>query len=47
MLGQPLIIRNISIASKVMDIDAIKIPKELSGILKLVQNSFPSIYTRI
>ena len=43
ILGQPLIIRNISIASKVMDIDVIKIPKELSSILKLVQNSFPSI----
>ena len=44
ILGQPLIIRNINIASKVVNIDVIKIPKELPNVLKLVQNSFPSIY---
>src|SRR5919108_3624420 len=43
ILGQPLIIRNINIVSKVVNIDVIKIPKELPNVLELVQNSFPSI----
>ena len=43
ILGQPLIIRNIRILNKVMNIDTINIPFGLSNTKKLIQENFPLI----
>jgi UDP-N-acetylglucosamine diphosphorylase / glucose-1-phosphate thymidylyltransferase / UDP-N-acetylgalactosamine diphosphorylase / glucosamine-1-phosphate N-acetyltransferase / galactosamine-1-phosphate N-acetyltransferase len=43
VFGQPLIIRNIAVASKAVDIDRIKIPDIFPTALRLVQDNFPSI----
>jgi UDP-N-acetylglucosamine diphosphorylase / glucose-1-phosphate thymidylyltransferase / UDP-N-acetylgalactosamine diphosphorylase / glucosamine-1-phosphate N-acetyltransferase / galactosamine-1-phosphate N-acetyltransferase len=43
VLGQPLIIRNVNMASRVLDIKAIKIPNEYTSALRLVQDNFPLI----
>lgn len=43
LLGQPLIIRNLSIVSKIFPIKKILIPEEFRDALKLVQDNFPSI----
>jgi acetyltransferase-like isoleucine patch superfamily enzyme len=43
VFGQPLIIRNITVASKAVAIDRIKIPDIFPTALRLVQDSFPSI----
>jgi UDP-N-acetylglucosamine diphosphorylase / glucose-1-phosphate thymidylyltransferase / UDP-N-acetylgalactosamine diphosphorylase / glucosamine-1-phosphate N-acetyltransferase / galactosamine-1-phosphate N-acetyltransferase len=43
VLGQPLIIRNLKIASRILDIDTVKIPNEYPGVIRLVQDNFPSI----
>jgi acetyltransferase-like isoleucine patch superfamily enzyme len=42
-LGEPLILRNIKIATKRLNLDKILIPKGLHNTLKLVQESFPHI----
>jgi UDP-N-acetylglucosamine diphosphorylase / glucose-1-phosphate thymidylyltransferase / UDP-N-acetylgalactosamine diphosphorylase / glucosamine-1-phosphate N-acetyltransferase / galactosamine-1-phosphate N-acetyltransferase len=43
VLGQPLIIRNVNIATKVLAIDTIKIPDQFPNVLRLVQDKFPLI----
>src|SRR5919112_671299 len=43
VLGEPLILRNIKIAMKRLNLDKILIPKGLHNTLKLVQESFPNI----
>ncbi|OLB90147.1 MAG: hypothetical protein AUH25_05485 [Thaumarchaeota archaeon 13_1_40CM_38_12] len=43
VFGQPLIVRNASVASKVLDIDKIMIPKDFPGALRLVQDNFSRI----
>ena len=43
VLGEPLILRNIKIATKRLNLDKILIPKGLHNTLKLVQESFPHI----
>jgi UDP-N-acetylglucosamine diphosphorylase / glucose-1-phosphate thymidylyltransferase / UDP-N-acetylgalactosamine diphosphorylase / glucosamine-1-phosphate N-acetyltransferase / galactosamine-1-phosphate N-acetyltransferase len=43
LLGQPLIIRNITIAKKVHDVDTVMVPEGFSHVLNLVQDNFPSI----
>jgi len=43
VLGEPLIVRNIKVASKVLAIDTIKIPDEFPDALRLIQDNFPSI----
>jgi acetyltransferase-like isoleucine patch superfamily enzyme len=43
VLGKPLIIRNIDIATKVLDVDTIRIPDEYSDVSQLIHDNFPSI----
>lgn len=43
VFGQPLIVRNASVASKVLDIDKIMIPKDFPDALRLVQDNFSRI----
>lgn len=43
IFGQPLIVRNIRVASSFLDIDKVMIPESFSHISKLVQDNFPSI----
>ena len=43
VLDQPLIVWNISVASKFLNIDQVLIPKEFPDALRLVQVTFPSI----
>jgi acetyltransferase-like isoleucine patch superfamily enzyme len=43
LLGQPLIIRNITIAKKFHDIDTVMVPEGFSHIINLVQDNFPLI----
>ncbi len=43
VLGEPLILRNIKIATKRLNFDKILIPKGLHNTLKLVQEAFPHI----
>jgi UDP-N-acetylglucosamine diphosphorylase / glucose-1-phosphate thymidylyltransferase / UDP-N-acetylgalactosamine diphosphorylase / glucosamine-1-phosphate N-acetyltransferase / galactosamine-1-phosphate N-acetyltransferase len=43
LLGQPLIIRNITIAKKVHEIDTVMVPVGFSHVINLVQDNFPSI----
>ena len=43
VLGEPLILRNIKIAMKRLNLDKILIPKGLHNTLKLVQEAFPHI----
>jgi UDP-N-acetylglucosamine diphosphorylase / glucose-1-phosphate thymidylyltransferase / UDP-N-acetylgalactosamine diphosphorylase / glucosamine-1-phosphate N-acetyltransferase / galactosamine-1-phosphate N-acetyltransferase len=45
LLGQPLIIRNLSIVSKIFAIKKIMIPEGFRDAVKLVQDNFPSIDT--
>jgi acetyltransferase-like isoleucine patch superfamily enzyme len=43
VLGKSLIIRNIDIATKVLDVDTIRIPDEYSDVSQLIHDNFPSI----
>jgi UDP-3-O-[3-hydroxymyristoyl] glucosamine N-acyltransferase len=43
VLNQPLIVRNVSIASRILNISRIKIPSKFSTALKLIQDNFPAI----
>ena len=43
VLNQPLIVRNVSIASRILNIHRIKIPSKCSTALKLIQDNFPAI----
>lgn len=43
VFGQPLIVRNASVASKVLNIDKIMIPKDFPDSLRLVQDNFSRI----
>ena len=43
LLGQPLIVRNVGIASKFMKIDTIRIPDKFPGVIRLIREKFPSI----
>jgi carbonic anhydrase/acetyltransferase-like protein (isoleucine patch superfamily) len=43
LLGQPLIVRNISTASSLLDIDTVMLPDTASSTINLLQEKFPSI----
>ena len=43
VLGKPLIVRNIYIARKVLDVDTIRIPDEYPAVSQLIHDNFPSI----
>ncbi len=43
VFGQPLIARNVSVASKLLDINKIMIPKDFPDALRLVKESFPTL----
>jgi len=43
LLGQPLIVRNISTASSLLDIDTVMLPDTASSPINLLQEKFPSI----
>ena len=43
VLNQPLIIRNVNIASRILNIHRIKIPSKYNTALKLIQDNFPTI----
>jgi NDP-sugar pyrophosphorylase family protein len=43
VLNQPLIVRNVSIASRILNIHRIKIPSKYNTALKLIQDNFPAI----
>jgi UDP-N-acetylglucosamine diphosphorylase / glucose-1-phosphate thymidylyltransferase / UDP-N-acetylgalactosamine diphosphorylase / glucosamine-1-phosphate N-acetyltransferase / galactosamine-1-phosphate N-acetyltransferase len=43
VLHQPLIVRNVSIASRIRNIHRIKVPSKCSTALKLIQDNFPTI----
>jgi UDP-N-acetylglucosamine diphosphorylase / glucose-1-phosphate thymidylyltransferase / UDP-N-acetylgalactosamine diphosphorylase / glucosamine-1-phosphate N-acetyltransferase / galactosamine-1-phosphate N-acetyltransferase len=43
VLNQPLIVRNVRIASRILNIHRIKIPSKFSTALKLIQDNFPAI----
>jgi hypothetical protein len=43
LLGKPLIVRNVSIASNIHLIGTVMIPKEFPSALALVQDNFPSM----
>jgi len=43
VFGQPLIVWNVSVTSKVLNIDKVMIPEDFPDALKLVQEKFPSI----
>jgi UDP-N-acetylglucosamine diphosphorylase / glucose-1-phosphate thymidylyltransferase / UDP-N-acetylgalactosamine diphosphorylase / glucosamine-1-phosphate N-acetyltransferase / galactosamine-1-phosphate N-acetyltransferase len=43
VLNQPLIVRNVSIVSRILNIHRIKIPSKYNTALKLIQDNFPAI----
>ncbi|MFL6453574.1 MAG: hypothetical protein ACJ71L_06180 [Nitrososphaeraceae archaeon] len=43
VFGQPLIVRNVDVACKVLDIDHVMIPNNFSNAATLIQNNFPSL----
>jgi UDP-N-acetylglucosamine diphosphorylase / glucose-1-phosphate thymidylyltransferase / UDP-N-acetylgalactosamine diphosphorylase / glucosamine-1-phosphate N-acetyltransferase / galactosamine-1-phosphate N-acetyltransferase len=43
VLNQPLIVRNVGIASRILNIHRIKIPSKYNTALKLIQDNFPAI----
>ena len=43
LFGQPLIVRNIRMTQQAYGISKVMIPSEFSSVIKLVQQSFPSI----
>ncbi|MFZ0696929.1 MAG: hypothetical protein WAM88_07300, partial [Nitrososphaeraceae archaeon] len=43
VLNQPLIVRNLGIVGKILNIHRIKVPSECSTVLRLIQDNFPAI----
>jgi carbonic anhydrase/acetyltransferase-like protein (isoleucine patch superfamily) len=43
VLDEPLIVRNVNIANRILNINKIKIPSKCSTALKLIQDNFPAI----
>lgn len=43
VLNQPLIVRNLGIVSRILNIHRIKVPSECSAVLRLIQDNFPAI----
>jgi UDP-N-acetylglucosamine diphosphorylase / glucose-1-phosphate thymidylyltransferase / UDP-N-acetylgalactosamine diphosphorylase / glucosamine-1-phosphate N-acetyltransferase / galactosamine-1-phosphate N-acetyltransferase len=43
VMNQPLIVRNLGIVDKLLNIHRIKVPSECSTVLRLIQNNFPAI----
>jgi acetyltransferase-like isoleucine patch superfamily enzyme len=43
VFGQPLIVRNVQVASKILDIDEVMIPDDFSNVATLIQDNFPSL----
>ena len=43
VLNQPLIVRNLGIVGKILNIHRIKVPSECGTVLRLIQDNFPAI----
>ena len=43
VMNQPLIVRNLGIVDKILNIHRIKVPSECSNVLRLIQDNFPAI----
>ena len=43
VLNQPLIVRNLGIVKRILNIHRIKVPSECRAVLRLIQNNFPEI----
>jgi carbonic anhydrase/acetyltransferase-like protein (isoleucine patch superfamily) len=43
VLNQPLIVRNLGIVNRILNIHRIKVPSECSTVLRLIQDNFPEI----
>lgn len=43
VLNQPLVVRNLGIVSRILNIHRIKVPSECSAVLRLIQDNFPAI----
>ena len=43
VMNQPLIVRNLGIVGKILNIHRIKVPSECSTVLRLIQDNFPAI----
>jgi hypothetical protein len=43
VMNQPLIMRNLGIVDKLLNIHRIKVPSECSTVLRLIQDNFPAI----
>jgi carbonic anhydrase/acetyltransferase-like protein (isoleucine patch superfamily) len=43
VLDEPLIVRNVNVANRILNINKIKIPSKCSTALKLIQDNFPAI----
>jgi hypothetical protein len=43
VLNQPLIVRNLGVVSKILNIHRIKVTSECSAVLRLIQDNFPAI----
>ena len=43
VMNQPLIVRNLGIVDKILNIHRIKVPSECSTVLRLIQDNFPAI----
>ena len=43
VMNQPLIVRNLGIVDKLLNIHRIKVPSECSNVLRLIQDNFPAI----
>ena len=43
VMNQPLIVRNLGIVGKILNIHRIKVPSECSNVLRLIQDNFPAI----
>src|ERR671923_159297 len=43
VFGQPLIVRNVDVACKVLDIDQVMIPNNVPNAATLIQDNFPSL----
>ena len=43
VLNQPLIVRNLGIVGRILNIHRIKVPSECSAVLRLIQDNFPAI----
>ena len=43
VLNQPLIVRNLGIVGRILNIHRIKVPSECSAVIRLIQDNFPAI----